>query len=145
MEILIIILIVVLILQSGLYVYGHFFDIHANKENDAALSMMDTALKQYSSNIVSLQKQLQGRDDSIAQWSKNYNDLTKKFNQLVIFLPNAIQKESIRKVANGESTESDIEIIKEYYKWLQNIKYDDSVERYDEKLENHSDNETEDK
>lgn len=145
MEILIIILIVVLILQSGLYVYGHFFDIHANKENDAALSMMDTALKQYSSNIVSLQKQLQGRDDSIAQWSKNYNDLTKKFNQLVVFLPNAIQKESIRKVANGESTESDIEIIKEYYKWLQNIKYDDSVERYDEKLENHSDNETEDK
>lgn len=145
MEILIIILIVVLILQSGLYVYGHFFDIHANKENDAALSMMDTALKQYSSNIVSLQKQLQGRDDSIAQWSKNYNDLTKKFNQLVVFLPNAIQKESIRKVANGESTESDIEIIKEYYKWLQNIKYDDSVERYDEKLENHYENETEDK
>ena len=145
MEILIIILIVVLILQSGLYVYGHFFDIHANKENDAALSMMDTALKQYSSNIVSLQKQLQGRDDSIAQWSKNYNDLTKKFNQLVVFLPNAIQKESIRKVANGESTESDIEIIKEYYKWLQNIKYDDSAERYDEKLENHYENETEDK
>lgn len=145
MEILIIILIVVLILQSSLYVYGHFFDIHANKENDAALSMMDTALKQYSSNIVSLQKQLQGRDDSIAQWSKNYNDLTKKFNQLVAFLPNAIQKESIRKVANGESNESDIEIIKEYYKWLQNIKYDDSVERYDEKLEKHSENETEDK
>jgi len=145
MEILIIILIVVLILQSGMYIYGHFFDIHANKENDAALSMMDTALKQYSSNIISLQKQLQGRDDSIAQWSKNYNDLTKKFNQLVAFLPNAIQKESIRKVANGESNESDIEIIKEYYKWLQNIKYDDSVERYDEKLENHSDNETEDK
>lgn len=145
MEILIIILIVVLILQSGLYVYGHFFDIHANKENDAALSMMDTALKQYSSNIVSLQKQLQGRDDSIAQWSKNYNDLTKKFNQLVVFLPNAIQKESIRKVANGESTESDIEIIKEYYKWLQHINYDDSVERYDEKLENQYENEAEDK
>lgn len=145
MEILIIILIVVLILQSGLYVYGHFFDIHANKENDAALSMMDTALKQYSSNIVSLQKQLQGRDDSIAQWSKNYNDLTKKFNQLVVFLPNAIQKESIRKVANGESTESDIEIINEYYKWLQHINYDDSAERYDEKLENHYENEAEDK
>lgn len=123
METLIIILIVVLILQTGVFTYSHFFDINANKSTAATMNVMETAVAQYADNISSLQKSIQTRDDNYKELNKAYNELVKMQNLTVKYLPNAIEKEAMRQIVEGENLSEGIKILKGYYDWVKTIKY----------------------
>ena len=87
------------------------------------MNVMETAVAQYAENISSLQKSIQTRDDNYKELNKAYNELVKMQNLTVKYLPNAIEKEAMRQIVEGENLSEGIKILKGYYDWVKTIKY----------------------
>lgn len=121
-----IILIIAVLFETGTNIYIHFVDKNANKQSATTLSMMDQAMKKYVENERNLNDAIKRRDDSIFEWQKSYNELVKSHNMIGKYLPNAIQKEAMRKFVDGEADDHDKETVKEYIEWIKTLKYEDT-------------------
>lgn len=128
METLIIILIVALIVQTCLFAYSHFFDINNNKSTAATIGLMDTAVKQYAENITALQKGIAIRDENYAKLCEKYDEIVKMHNLAVKYLPNVIEKEAMSKIIEGGDISESVKVLKGYYDWVKQIKYNDTDE-----------------
>jgi len=123
-----IVLIVAILFDTCLNIYCRFLDKNANKQFATTISMMESAMERYNINEARLNEAIANRDTTIREWQKSYNEVVKMQNYTVRYLPNVIQKEAMRKVVESISDEHDIEVIKDYLKWLKTIKYNDTEE-----------------
>ena len=121
MNTLITILIVVMIIQSAIFTYSHFFDMKNNK-------LVETTLQAYVNNQKHLQDAIIAKDMAYGDLSKKYVELTKMQNTTVQYLPNIYQKEAMRQIINGEDEQHPecIDVLKEYYEWIKQLKYNDT-------------------
>lgn len=127
MKVLIVILIIVAIVQMGLYVYAHFFDINQNKATASYIGMLETATENFVTEKNNLQKFIHDRDETIKILQKRYDDVIKMHNIAVSHLPNIVQKDAMKHIVNGEFERypDSLEILKEYIDSLKNIRYND--------------------
>lgn len=123
-----IVLIVAILFDTCLNIYCRFLDKNANKQLATTINIMESAVERYNINEARLNEAIANRDRTIREWQKSYNEVSEMQNYTVRYLPNVIQKEAMRKVVEGISDEHDIEVIKDYLKWLKEIKYNDTEE-----------------
>lgn len=127
MKILIVILIIVAIVQMGLYVYAHFFDINQNKATASYIGMLETATENFVTEKNNLQQFIHDRDETIKILQKRYDDVCRMHNLAVMYLPNIVQKEAMKHIINGETEiyPDSIQHLNEYLESLNKIKYND--------------------
>ena len=126
METLIVILIIALLVQTGTYIYSHFFDVNANKANAATMNMLETAVETYGTNLKQMQKNIADRDDIIKDLRTSYDELVKQFNTVILHLPNERQKEAMQLMIDGKADEKTIACLTQYLHWVNQIKYKDN-------------------
>ena len=81
MEALIISLIVVVLAQTCIYIYGQFIDIKRQHQLNAALQIQKDSLRSYVDANESLQKAVDNRDETIKRWVENYNNLSVELDE----------------------------------------------------------------
>ena len=128
MNTLIIILIIVMIVQSAIFTYSHFFDVNVNKQAAVNMNMLETALQKYVANEKQLQTALTNKDIAYYELKNVHDKLVEMHNMTVHYLPNIYQKEAMRQIINGEVEQHPecIDTLKEYYDWIKQLKYNDT-------------------
>lgn len=142
METLIIILLVVLIVQTGVFIYSHFFDIHVRKENAATVEMLLTATKQYQVNVQTYQDTIRNQGEQLKRWQLDYAKLAEMHNASVVRLPGFEEKIAMTRLADGVGDDHDKEVIKNYLDALRAIRYDDEKNIQKREMYNPKENES---
>ena len=92
MKVLIIILIIALLVQTGVFTYSHFFDINTHKAEGATIDMLNAAVQSFVQEKTNLEKAIHSRDDIIKSLQNSRDELAKMHNLTVLYLPDVIQK-----------------------------------------------------
>ena len=82
MEILIIILIVALLVQTCAFIYANFIDVSRGRSTASLQDMLATAQNSYLTDRERLQKCIDNRDNQIHEWIKKYNEVVNRLNAL---------------------------------------------------------------
>lgn len=127
MKVLIIILIIALLVQTGVFTYSHFFDINTHKAEGATIDMLNSAVQNFVQEKANLERAIHSRDDIIKSLQDSRDELAKMHNLTVLYLPDVIQKDAMRHIVNGETEKypDSIEVLKDYLELLKNITYND--------------------
>lgn len=82
MEILIIILIVALLVQTCTFIYANFIDVSVKRSTASLQDMLATAQNSYLTDRERLQKCIDNRDKQIHEWITKYNEVINRLNAL---------------------------------------------------------------
>ena len=82
METLIIILIVVMIAQTCVFIYGNFFDISRNRESSANMEVVKGAQANFLDEKAAFKKNLDAKDHVIEKWIERANKLEFELDEL---------------------------------------------------------------
>lgn len=129
MNVLLVIVIVLAAAHLCVFIYAHFFDINANKENACVISMMEESVKQYVENTRVLNKRIEDTNELLMKKHEECNRITEMYNTVVHHLPNVTQKKSMRElVSKSPEDDENARTVNEYLNWLSLIKYDDETD-----------------
>ena len=83
MQTLIIILIIVLIVQTCVFIYSHFIDIANNRMAAASQQMVASAQEAFLAEKIRLQECIDNRDRTIKEWVQKYESLARQQSYLI--------------------------------------------------------------
>ena len=83
METLVIILIIVLIVQTCVFIYSHFIDIANNRLAAASQQMVANTQEAFLAEKQRLQECIDNRDKTIKEWVQKYESLARQQSYLI--------------------------------------------------------------
>lgn len=107
MQTLIIILIIVLIVQTCVFIYAHFIDIANNRLAAASQQMVASAQEAFLSEKQRLQECIDNRDRTIKEWVKKYEALASQQSYLIGQYNKLKEERTIIHMENGIAIDTD--------------------------------------